>query len=210
MATKQNSERSYLNAASRRKALCARRRLLSVWWRSCVRRPPARPPDARAARLGCDRKRLLSELLGDADVAEEAIQGRETGPTRARRPVRSVSRLDGDLDERADLNRTAEPYRRNPLCELERRVQVGRLEHVVAPEHLLGVGVRPVRNQILGAPVANRGRRVARLQVGATDATRVITERRYPRSTPRPPPLRVPRGCPASGRSASRTSSPPP
>ena len=85
--------------------------------------------------------------------------------------------LHGNLDERANLDRAAEAHRRNPLRELQCVVQVGRVDHVVAAEHLLGVGIRAVDDQVLTAAVANRRRRIGRLQVGATEAPGVLAKR---------------------------------
>ena len=138
----------------------------------CCGDPVARPA------LGRDRKRLLGGLLGQIHVAEEADQGRQDAAPLAPEDLLDQCAVSTGISTSGRTS-TAPPSRTAGIrcADLQRLVQVGRFEHEVAAEHLLGVGVGTVGDQVLAAAVANRGRRLDRLQVSAAQTARVLAER---------------------------------
>ncbi len=105
-----------------------------------VDRPVARrdrQPRARVGRyavarpaLGCDRERLLRGFLGEVEIAEEADQvGEDAAPLVAEDLLEQ--RL--HLHQRAHLDGAAHPRRGDTCGDLERRVQIVRLDHEYPP-----------------------------------------------------------------------------
>ena len=126
--------------------------------------------------LGGDRERLLRGLLGEIEVAEEADQGGEDAT-----PLLAEDLLDRmrstALHHRADLDRAAQARSRDPLGDLERRVDVVDVEHVEAAEHLLGLGERPVGGQRLAVALAQGGGHLRRVQLTAVDVPGRVAQR---------------------------------
>src|SRR5919108_1701550 len=120
------------------------------------RMPPAPlPPRDRSRRTG-----------------RRASRGR--GPTHRGRP-RRAARL--SLHDWTDLNGAAHAGRRNTRGEGGRLVEVVRLEHVYAPEVLLGVDERAVAQERLAVLHADGRRRLRPLQLHAVENTGCIEDR---------------------------------
>src|SRR5206468_6064440 len=94
--------------------------------------PPARigrRPLTRPA-LGRDREGLLGGFLGEIEVAEEADQARQDAAPLVAEDL--VENGGSPLLDGTDFDRSAQPGRRNARRELDRRVEVVRLEEEVA------------------------------------------------------------------------------
>src|SRR4051812_15916976 len=115
----------------------------------------------------CTRPRLYPPPgRGNAELAETAEISRSKNPLRAPRSLRSLARRSNwlaEVDHRPDLD--APVLRgRDPRRDLNRVIQVARLDHVEAAELLLGFGERPVGRRQLAAADPEGGRRADRLQ----------------------------------------------
>ena len=132
------------------------------------RQPGARIGRRAVARpaLGGDRERLLSGLLGEVEVAEEADQaGEDAAPLVAEDLLEQ--RL--PLHQRPHLDRAAHPRGRDPRGDLERRIEIVRLDHDEAADVLLRVDERTVGEQRLSVLNAHGRRGLDRLQLLAAD-----------------------------------------
>src|SRR5262245_34698951 len=81
-----------------------------------------------------------------------------------------------DFRDRPDLD-GAELRARDAGRELDRLIQVPRLQQVVATQLLLGLGERAVRGREPALPHPDRGRRVRRLQGVAADIVSALLDR---------------------------------
>ena len=135
------------------------------------RQPRARVRRRAVARpaFGGDRERLLGGFLGEVEVAEEADQvGEDAAPL----VTEDLLEQRLPLHQRPHLDRAAHPRGRDPRGELERRIEVVRLDHEVAAQVLLRVDERPVREQRLAVLDAHGRRGLDRLQLLAADDAR--------------------------------------
>ena len=127
---------------------------------------------SRGQRSSATRERVLDRVLGEVEVAEGADQRRDRPPrltpeqavddlvgvaaTRPALRLRCAVRRPLVVHHRADLD--GADWASGSLRPTERRVEVGDVDQVEAAELLLGLGVRPVGDDVLAVAEAN-GRR---------------------------------------------------
>ena len=114
--------------------------------------------------LGSDRERLLRGLPRQG----RSRRGSRSGwPGRAPTPPGRPARTALSLHQRPHFDRAAHASRGNPRRQLERPIEVVRLEQVEAAENLLRVRERPVRRQRPPVVHANGRRAFRRLSCSA-------------------------------------------
>ena len=124
--------------------------------------------------LGGDREGLLSGLLGEVEVAEEADQGGDHAA-----PLVAEGLLDQGAGSTSGRTSTQPPRRAAGMraAKSRARVEVVGLEQVEAAEDLLGVRERAVGDQRSLVVHANGRRGLDALQLRAADDARVTRER---------------------------------